>query len=113
MHEASIVQALLDRVESEAQAHGASAVHRVHLRLGEMSGVESDLLRAAYEVFRERGICAGAELEIEGVAARWSCSRCERPILQGEPLRCPDCEIPAHLVEGEEIILARIEMEVN
>jgi hydrogenase nickel incorporation protein HypA/HybF len=113
MHEASIVQALLDRVESEAQARGASAVHRVHLRLGEMSGVESDLLRAAYEAFRERGICAGAELEIEGVAARWSCPRCERPILRGEPLRCPDCEIPAHLVEGEEIILARIEMEVN
>ena len=60
MHEYSIVQSLLDRVESEAAAHGATAVHRLWLKIGEMSGVETSLLRSAYETFTERSICARA-----------------------------------------------------
>lgn len=113
MHEASIVQALLDRVEGEARAHGASTVQRVHLRLGELCGVEHDLLRSAYEMLRERGLCAGAELEISPVAARWACPTCARPIERGHPLRCPECGLPARLEAGDEIILERIEMEAE
>ena len=43
MHEYSIVQALLDRVAAEARSHGAVAVHRIRVQIGEASGVESDL----------------------------------------------------------------------
>jgi hydrogenase nickel insertion protein HypA len=112
MHEYAIVQALLERIEREADARGASQVVRLHVRIGELSGVDAELLATAYGVFREGTICAGAELMIREVPARWACPACERRIARGEILRCPECGLPARLAEGEEIVLDRIEMEV-
>ena len=112
MHEYSIVQALIDRVQKEADAHGATAVHGIRVRIGEFSGVEVDLLRSAYELFSEKSVCEGAELDIVPVPARWTCRGCGAPIRAGEILRCPVCSQPARLAEGDEIILERIEMEV-
>ncbi len=40
MHEYSIVQALVERVDAEARARGATAVHRLSVSIGELSGVE-------------------------------------------------------------------------
>jgi len=112
MHEYSIVQALIERVEEEARRRGASAVRRLHVRVGELSGVETELLATAFATFRERSLCAGAELAIEAVPVRWSCPRCGGAIERGEILRCPACAVPACLSGGDEIVLQRIEMEV-
>jgi hydrogenase nickel incorporation protein HypA/HybF len=112
MHEYSIVQSLLERVEGEARRHGATSVQRLHLRIGALSGVEIELLANAFALFRERSLCAGAELAIESVPARWICPHCDRDIAPGEILRCPACTAPARLAGGDEIILERIEMEV-
>ena len=54
MHEYSIVQALLERVAAEARARRATSVHRLTIRIGELSGVEPELLATAYATFRER-----------------------------------------------------------
>ena len=112
MHEYSIVSALLARVEAEARARGAEIVHSIRVRIGELSGVERDLLEAAYELARERTLCEQADLEIVPVTARWACTNCERAIPKGAILRCPICDVPAHLAEGDEILLERVEMEV-
>lgn len=111
MHEYSIVQALLAQVEAEARKHGATSVDRIELRIGELSGVEVDLLRTAFETFRERSLCARAALEIEIVAAQWSCSECRLELAPGARLQCPTCGRPARLAGGDEILLQRIEME--
>ena len=112
MHEYSLVQSLLDRVEREAAAHGATVVHRLRLKIGEMSGVETDLLRSAYETFTDRTICADAALEIVPVPVRWGCLACDTDVQPGGALRCDDCGGPARLTAGDEIVLERIEMEV-
>ena len=112
MHEYSIVQALIDRVQEQVDAHGASAVHSLTVKIGEVSGVEIDLFQSAYELFRERSICDGAELEVIPVAAHWICPVCQRTMGRGEILRCPNCAQPAQLVEGDEIVLERVELEV-
>ena len=112
MHEYSIVQALLEQVEKEAGARGAVAVRRLAVSIGELSGVEADLIASAYEVARSQSVCDGAELEIRRVAARWACPSCSRGIARGEVLRCPSCGVPAELAGGDEIVLDRIEMEV-
>jgi hydrogenase nickel incorporation protein HypA/HybF len=113
MHEYSIVQALVERVAVEAHARGATAVHRLSVRIGDLSGVEVELLTTAYETFRERTICEHAALDVQRVPAHWECPDCVRAIGPGELLRCPRCGVPARLTEGDEIVLDRIEMEVG
>jgi hydrogenase nickel incorporation protein HypA/HybF len=112
MHEYSIVQALIERVECEARERGAVGVQRVRVRLGELAGVEPELLASAYALFRERTLCAGAALDIETVPACWECPSCRQPIASGHVLRCAACGLPARLSGGDEIMLEQIEMEV-
>lgn len=113
MHEYSIVEALLARVGDEARAHGAHKVHRLMVSIGELSGVDARLFETAFATFRERSVCAEAELCVRSVAAEWRCPRCETKILPGRALRCEACDMPARLASGDEIILDRIEMEVT
>jgi hydrogenase nickel incorporation protein HypA/HybF len=112
MHEYSLMTALMERVEAEAAAHRALAVHRVRLRIGELSGVEPDLLESAFAIVRPGTICENAALDIERVAARWVCPACRRPLSSGERLQCPACGVPAALAAGDEILLGQIELEV-
>jgi hydrogenase nickel incorporation protein HypA/HybF len=113
MHEYSVVQALIERVEAEARARGASTVHRVAVRVGEASGVDVELLETAYATFRQRTLCAQAELCVNVVPVRWGCERCGTPPAPGQGLRCTRCDSRLRLVEGDELVLDRIEMEVH
>lgn len=113
MHEYSLVESLIGRVEQEARRRGAIAVHRLSVRVGELSGVDPELFRTAYETFREGTICARAPLELARVEATWSCPSCRRPIARGGILRCPACEVPARLDDGgDALTLDGIELEV-
>ena len=50
MHEYSIVQSLVDAVEKacpDRQDCLSSTVHRIHVRIGELSGVDADQLATA------------------------------------------------------------------
>ncbi len=113
MHEYSLVQSLLDKVEAAAAANGAVAVHGLTVRVGESSGVDAGLLKTAWDTIREGTSCAKAELTIERVSVAWECPRCGRPpgALDG-PLTCPACAAPLRLAAGDEIILSRVELEV-
>jgi hydrogenase nickel insertion protein HypA len=113
MHEYSVVSALISRVEEEARKNGAHRVHRVNVRLGELAGVDRHLFATAFTTFQERTICENAELMIEIVPARWECPRCRTAIKRGSVLTCARCGAPASLVEGEQLLLQRIEMEVG
>ena len=112
MHEYSLIQSLVERVEAEALARSAVAVHRLRVRIGEEAGVDVELFKTAYHTFRERTVCEHAELDVVMVSVAWACEACGRRIEPGRPLRCPECLAPATLVAGDEIILDRIEMEV-
>lgn len=112
MHEYSIVQSLVDRVEREVRTHAASGVRRIRIGIGDLSGVERELLQTAYDVFRTGTVCADAALEIERIEARWECRRCGAPIARGERLTCAACGEPGRLIQGDEILLERLELEV-
>lgn len=113
MHEYSLVESLIGRVEQEARARGAIAVHGLSVRVGELSGVDPELFRTAYETFREGTICAKAPLALTTSAATWSCPRCRRPVARGAALQCPECRVPARLDDGgDALTLDGIELEV-
>jgi hydrogenase nickel incorporation protein HypA/HybF len=50
MHELSVCQALIDQVEALAEARGASAVSRITVAIGALSGVEAHLLEQALPI---------------------------------------------------------------
>lgn len=112
MHEYSIVSALLDRVDDAVRQHGATAVHRIRVQIGELSGIETEMLREAFTVVRARTASAEAELEITAIAAQWRCGACDQIVDRGHRLSCPECRTPARLAAGGEILLERVEMEV-
>lgn len=112
MHEYSIIQSLVDSVEAVAAQNGGAAVHHLYVQIGELAGVDCDLLQTAYETFRFGTVCADAPITIERIGARWECPSCRAAFSRGAILRCPDCNTPARLAAGDEIVLRRIEMEV-
>lgn len=112
MHEYSIVEALLERVEEEVAAQGGGVVKKLHVTLGENSGVDPTLLATAFRTFGERSSCQNAELFLRESPARWRCTRCGVDIAPGGVLRCKTCQKPAELISGDEILLERIELEV-
>jgi len=113
MHEYSLVQGLLDRIEKEARAHAASGVHRVTVRIGRMGGVEPGLFATAFEISRVGTVCEHAELELKTEDVRWACGVCGFDIPQGRELACPSCGWPARMVGGDALVLERLELEVN
>jgi hydrogenase nickel incorporation protein HypA/HybF len=112
VHEYTIVQALLDRVAEAVEGYAEPRVTEVRVRIGELSGVETTLLRKAYDAFRERTLCTDAALVIVTAPARWACPRCGGAVEPAAGLRCGPCDRPARLVEGDEILLERVAMEV-
>ncbi|MCL4819889.1 MAG: hydrogenase maturation nickel metallochaperone HypA [Vicinamibacteria bacterium] len=112
MHEYSIVQALVNQVEEQVRRHQARAVHAVCVQVGTLSGVDVGLLKTAYDLFREDTICARAELKVEPVEARWECRACRAELAPGGPLTCDRCGGAVRLAQGDEIVLAKLELEV-
>ena len=112
MHEYSIVMALLEQVEEQAQNHHAEGVHCVTVRIGELSGVEPDLLLTAFDVARPGTVCESAVLDIVLARARWSCADCACEFEQLEALLCPSCGQATRLVAGGDLVLERIQLEV-
>jgi len=115
MHEYSIIQSLVDAVATAVGARDATmkaTVHEVRVTIGEMAGVDCGLLATAFEVFREGTVCEHAVLTIDRTPVRWECPLCNVAIANGAFLRCKQCNEPAHLAAGDEIVLQRIELEV-
>jgi hydrogenase nickel incorporation protein HypA/HybF len=113
VHEYSLVEALVSRVEEEAKKHKATRVARLSVRIGSMAGVDPELLQTAYDTFRAGTVCAEAELTLKRVEATWSCPMCKQPIARGAVLRCSTCNSAARLDDGgDALMLDGIEMEV-
>jgi hydrogenase nickel incorporation protein HypA/HybF len=112
MHEYSIIQSLVSSVDAVAVQHPGGIVHHIYVDIGEVSGVDCDLLQTAYETFRSGTVCQDAPITIARIEARWECPDCRVTIKRGAILRCPDCDRPAKLAAGDEILLKRVEMEV-
>ena len=114
MHELSICQALLDQVERIAVEHGASAVERILLRVGPLSGVEGPLLLHAYPLAAAGTIAENAELVIETAPVRVACNDCgAQTDATPNRLLCGDCgSYKTRLVSGDELLLANLELTI-
>ena len=67
MHEAGLMQTALELAEAHARAAGAVRIHRLCLRVGDLSGVVPEALEFAFQALSVGGPAEGAMLEIERV----------------------------------------------
>jgi hydrogenase nickel incorporation protein HypA/HybF len=112
MHETSICTALLAEVERVAHAQNSTAVTRVRIAVGPLSGIDAHLLRRAYELARAGTIAAEAPLEIEQTVIEIVCKRCDART-RAEPQRivCGECgHWQTQLVSGDELVLSQVEL---
>jgi hydrogenase nickel incorporation protein HypA/HybF len=112
MHEYSIVQALYDSVMSHAGT-GPGTIQEVRVRIGELSGVDPELLDTAWRTFRVHTPCDAADMTIHLVPPAWECPACRTAAPARGQRRCAACGGPLRLAEGDEILLDQIVMEVR
>ncbi len=113
MHEYSIVQSLIELCEENAEKYHAVRIDKVIVKIGVLSGVEPDLLKIAFDAFKEKTICNDAELVINIQPLIIQCNECG---LISEPKKiryiCKQCNsINVKIVDGEEMYLIRLKME--
>ena len=113
MHEYSLVDGLVRRVEEEVRRRSALTVHGVKVAIGELAGVDPQLFRTAYETFRAGTVCEKAALELRLFPACYRCASCGRVFEKGEKLRCAACDRPAVLdPDSDALLLEAIDLEV-
>lgn len=114
MHELSIAMEILDIVEQEAVKHGAAEVKKVRLKIGDLSGVETDSLTFSFDAIKgEKELTNQAELIINRVPVRVSCTPCGSDFEgAGMLVSCPNCEgFETQLLAGEELEIEDIEID--
>jgi len=112
MHELSIIEDALTIAFRETDRAGATRIHRVEMRIGEMSGVVPDALRFAFDVATKDTIAEGADLELEIVPVQCRCERCGNLFHpDGLIYACPACQaLTCEVLQGREIELTRLEV---
>ncbi len=108
MHEVGVALEIHRTCRAQLAAHGPTRLERVKVAVGELSAVEPEILRHAWEMVVADGPDAEATLEIEWRPARQTCPDCgeiaERQ--DGDWLRlCPRCELPLAIEGGRELEL--------
>ncbi|QLE87446.1 hydrogenase maturation nickel metallochaperone HypA [Shewanella sp. Scap07] len=112
MHEYSIVLALIEQCEQHAIQHQANSIKRVSIKVGVLSGVEPELLKTAFDTFKEEGICKNAELEMHIQPLVIHCQACDnhQEVTQYN-ISCPKCQsTQTRVLDGEDMYLMQLEV---
>ncbi len=114
MHELSIVASLFETLEEKAREHRARKITTVRLKVGRLAGVVPEFLKTAFDVYKEGTIADGAVLEIEETPITVRCRACGTETARDDfVLACPACgSTDIELIEGLELLLDRIELEI-
>ena len=112
MHELSLCMALVDQLTELAARHQATAVARIELQVGMLSGVEPLLLEDAFPMASAGSIAEKAALAITIVAPRIRCRRCGNDAETApNHLICDACgSFDTELLAGQDLILSRVEL---
>lgn len=112
MHELSIATELLRLCEKELEERPGDSLQAVRIAVGDLSSVEPELLRFAWQGLLEGGMHEGARLEIDWRPARQTCAGCGE-IAERQPgswLRlCPTCGCPLRVEGGDELDLLGVD----
>lgn len=101
------------RIAQEAVG-GRGRIERVKVAVGELSAVEPDLLRFAWEALTSDGEAAGSTLEVEWRPAKQLCATCGEVAARapGSWLRlCGTCGAPLRVSGGDELDVLQVSFD--
>ena len=112
MHELSICQGLMAKVEQVALENGAASVNTIFLSVGPLSGVEPTLLKRAFEITRLGTIAESAQLDIQTGPVIVECGECGASSeVRLYHLVCGSCgNWRVRVTQGEELLLLSLEL---
>ncbi|NJN20423.1 MAG: hydrogenase maturation nickel metallochaperone HypA [Leptolyngbya sp. RL_3_1] len=112
MHEVSLMESTLEIAVRSAQQQGASRIHQLTLRVGQLSGVIPEALEFAFEVVRQGTLADQAKMVIESVPALCHCGHCDRDFQPDDYIYdCPSChQLCSDLRQGKELELVSLEV---
>ena len=112
MHEVGLMQNALEMAFEHVRRAGASRIHRLRLRVGELSGVVPEALELAFAADAPGTPAAGAELFVERVDVVCQCKQCGQQF-QPEDIvyLCSNCgAINSTVLQGRELELTSLEV---
>ena len=106
------IETALEIAEERARERGATRIHRLVLRVGDLSGVVPDALRFGLEALSVGTLAEGAGFEIEVVPVECHCPACDRSFRPtGVVYACPGCgAISGDVRQGHELVLHSMEV---
>jgi hydrogenase nickel incorporation protein HypA/HybF len=112
VHELSVCQALLTQVGDISRQHDNAVIERITIEMGPLSGVDSQLLRNAYQVMRVGSTASHADLVVNEIEVRIECLICARAgAASSNRLVCGACgSFRTRIIAGNELRLMRVEM---
>jgi len=114
MHELGIATNIYETCRRVVDENGSGRLESVRLAVGELSAVEPECLRFAWEALTAGGADEGCRLEIDWRPARQHCPACGEVKVRPETrwLRvCPDCWTPLHIEGGDELEVIELSFE--
>ncbi len=113
MHEIGIANSIIEAGQTEAARHAESRLIRIGIRVGNLSGVDSDALRFAFTALTQGTELDQVEFEIQNCPRRNLCLDCGLEFESGlYSAPCPSCASQSvMLAGGDELELAYVEVE--
>ena len=112
MHELSIAETIMKRVEAIRIENDAPGIASVLIQVGSISGVDPDALEIAFTVAAEHTPFADTRWEIQRVAASVKCRDCGQTTTPDGPFPiCMACDSTnIEIVTGRQLMIETVEL---
>ena len=112
MHEVGMTEQLIAIAIEHAHRAGASHIHLIKARVGDLSGVVPEALTFAFDVSAKGTIAETAKFEIERVQTQCYCTHCQQAFTPTDWIFvCPHCHQISHDIrQGKELELVSLEV---
>ena len=113
MHELSLLEDVLQILEQNAQTQGYRCVKRIWLEIGQLSCVEPEALRFAFDAVMTDTLADHAALEIVEQPGQGECAECHCTVpVESLYAPCPRCgHYDVQITEGMAMRVKQLEVE--
>jgi hydrogenase nickel incorporation protein HypA/HybF len=113
MHEMSLVESMIELIESERRTHGFNRVRTVRLAVGALGHVEPEAMRFCFDAVARGTVVDGAQLEIRTVPGEAWCLDCgTRVEIADRYGACPQCgRHHVQMTGGDALRLEELEVD--